>query len=135
MLKQPSYVLTSAQVAGIQRLFDLAEQNGMGAEFRFVYEQAADKYGLYPRLYRWSIMYAPPANKARVLICAWVRPGQGKIQLYVASTAFAEFYPVRKADAVRLLGHNRYYTLGMADLQTFFRDVDALFALIEKSGG
>lgn len=120
------------QEAGRQRLFDLAEQNGIGQEFRFVYEQAALRYGMYPRLYRWSIMYAPPANKSRVLICAWVRPRQGKLSIYLAATAFAEFYPVRTQEVVHRLGHNRYSSLGMEDLKIFIRDLDALFTLIEK---
>jgi hypothetical protein len=125
---------TAKQEAGLQRLFGLAEQNGMADEFRFVYEQAALKHGLYPRLYKWSIMYAPPANRTRVLICAWVRPGNGKVQLYVASSAFAEFYPVSRQDVIRLIGRDRYYSLNMDDLKLFFGDVDRLFALINKQG-
>ena len=118
--------------AGLQRLFALAEQNGSGPEFRFVFEQAVVRHGMYPRVYKWSIMYTPPTNKTRVLICAWVRPGHGKVQLYVAAAAFAEFYPVSRPEVFRLLGHDRYYSLGMDDLIIFFRDVDALFALMEK---
>jgi hypothetical protein len=114
------------------RLFELADRNGIGQEFRFVYDQNP-KYGFYPRLYKWSIMYTPPQNKTRVLLWARVQPRRGKFHLYVAATAFAEFYPVARHDAVRILGYNHHYALNMDDLSMFFGNLDALFALIEKN--
>jgi hypothetical protein len=118
--------------AQLLRLFDLADANGVGQEFRFVYDQSP-RYGFYPRLYKWSIMYTPPQNKTRVLLWARVQPRRGKFHLYVASTAFAEFYPVPRHEAVRILGYNRHYALNLDDLRLFFSNLDALFTLIEKN--
>jgi hypothetical protein len=120
------------QDAKLLRLLELADKNGVGPEFRFVYEQSA-RYGFFPRLYKWSIMYTPPTNKTRVLLWARVQPRRGKFHLYVAATAFAEFYPVPRHEAVRILGHNHHYGLRLDDLRIFFSDLDRLFALIEKN--
>jgi hypothetical protein len=118
--------------AQLLRLFELADQNGVGQGFRWVYDQNP-RYGFYPRLYKWSIMYTPPQNKTRVLLWARVQPKRGKLQLYVAATAFPEFYPVSRYDAVRILGYNHHYALDMDDLKLFFTHLDELFALIQKN--
>jgi hypothetical protein len=118
--------------AKLLRLFELADQNGVGAEFRFVFDRSAP-YGFYPRLYKWSIMYTPPQNKSRVLLWARVQPRRGKFHLYIASSAFAEFYPVSKFDAVRILGSNHHYALNLDDLNMVFGTLDQLFRLIEKN--
>jgi hypothetical protein len=120
--------------AQLLRLFELADQNGVGQEFRCVYEQSP-RYGFYPRLYKWSIMYTPPQNKTRVLLWARVQPRRGKFHLYVASTAFAEFYPVPRYEAVRILGYNHHYALNLDDLKLFFAQLDELFKLIEANRG
>jgi hypothetical protein len=114
------------------RLFELADANGVGQAFRWVYDQNP-RYGFYPRLYKWSIMYTPPQNRTRVLLWARVQPRRGKFHLYVASTAFPEFYPVSRYDAVRILGYNHHYGLDMDDLKLFFTHLDELFALIQKN--
>ncbi len=117
--------------AKLLRLFDLAEANGIGAEFRFVYDQSP-RYGFFPRLYKWSIMYTPPRNKSRVLLWTRIQPRRGKLHFYVAATAFAEFYPVPKHEAIRILGYNHHYALNLDDLKLFFGHLDKLFELIEK---
>lgn len=118
--------------AQLLRLFELADGNGVGEEFRYAYDQAP-RYGFYPRLYKWSIMYTPPQNRTRVLLWARVQPRKSKFHFYVASTAFAEFYPVPRHDAVRILGFNHHYAMNMDDLRMFYRNLDSLFALIEQN--
>jgi Holliday junction resolvase-like predicted endonuclease len=118
--------------ADLQRLFKLADKNGIGPEFRVVYEQAT-RHGLYPRLYKWSIMYAPPTNKTRVLIFTPAKRNRGEFNLYFAANAFAEFYPVREREVVQLVWDKGNYAPTLDELKAFFINLDKLFALIEKN--
>ena len=131
-LKQPTSSLPSEQNSELQRLFDLADKSGVGQEFRFVYEQAT-RHGFYPRLYKWSIMYTPPTNKTRVLICAWVKPRNGAFDVWIGSKVFAEFFPVLEQDAVQILGRDRRGVPNLEELKSVFRNIDKLFALTEKN--
>ncbi|MEP7293319.1 MAG: endonuclease NucS domain-containing protein [Chloroflexota bacterium] len=116
----------------LQRLFEVAEKNGVGREFRFVYEQAT-KHGLYPRLYKWSIMYTPPTNKTRVLIYVSVKRKYGGYDIWIGAKVFAEFYPVLEKDAVSILGEDRRVSLKLEDLKAVFSNLDKLFVLIDKN--
>jgi hypothetical protein len=126
--------VSSAQITELDRLFELANKNGVGQEFRFVYEQAT-KHGLYPRLFKWTIMYTPPTNKSRVLIYVSVKKKHKAFHIYLASKAFAEFYPVAEKDAIQLLGDDGSLSLRLEDLKTVFSNLDKLFSLIEKNKG
>ena len=116
----------------LRRLFDLADKNGVGQEFRFVYEEAT-KHGLFPRLYKWSIMYTPPTNKARCLIVCWVNRRNKVLDIYIASSVFAEFFPIPEQDAITLLGKDERYSFNMGELTTTFNNLDKLFVLINKN--
>jgi Holliday junction resolvase-like predicted endonuclease len=123
---------TDDRQSDMDRLFKLANQNGIGNEFRRVYD-AATKHGLYPRLHRWGIMYTPPQNKTRVLICAWVKPNKGRFDIFIAPHAFAEFFPVGKLETRRILGWSNRRRMTPEDVDTFVRNLDALFARIEAN--
>jgi hypothetical protein len=116
----------------LQRLFALADKNGVGDAFRLIYD-AATKHGLYPRLHKWSIMYTPPNNKTRVLLCAWVKPVGGHLDFYTASDVFAEFYPVSFLDTLRILGLASRGGVTMDEVKQFILKLDKLFAKIAKN--
>jgi hypothetical protein len=118
--------------AEIQRLFKLADKNRVGKEFRLIYE-AATRNGLYPRTYKWSIMYTPPNNKSRVALCAWVKPRYGLFDLAVVTAGFCEFYPVAEKDVMNILGlRGQRPRLGLTHEQVteFASSLDVLFAKI-----
>lgn len=99
---------TAGQVEdAYERLFSLADKNGIGQSFRVLYD-ACVAHDLYPRLYKWSIMYTPPDNKNRMLIAAWVKPKYKKLELTVNPEAFAGFYPVDEQRATESLAPERH---------------------------
>jgi hypothetical protein len=117
----------------IDRLFKLAEQNGIGTEFQLIFD-AATKHGLYPRTYKWSIMYTPPNYKSRVLICAWVKPTRDKeMKLYFAAQAFAEFYPIGESEVSRTVIREGMYQMNLEAAELFVKQVDKLFIKIDKA--
>jgi hypothetical protein len=118
--------------AETERLFELAVQNGVGYEFRRIYD-AATKHGLYPRLYRWSVMYTPPQNKTRVIICAWVKSKRGHFDIYISHQAFAEFFPIGEREASRILEWTDRQVMTPDDVDAFVGNLDKLFARIEAN--
>lgn len=113
----------------IERMLKLAEQNGIGEAFRLMHEEAM-KHGLYPRLYRWSIMYAPPQNRTRCLICVWAVSEHARLRVYIASHVFAEFYPVSEAEAIACIGQDRWDRFQSDQVLDFTRALANLFKVI-----
>jgi hypothetical protein len=124
---------TAKPVSEIDRLFKLAEQNGIGKEFRLVFD-AATKHGLYPRTYKWSIMFTPPSNKSRVLICSYVKPTRNKTyKLFFAASAFAEFYPIGEREVTKTALSQGTHELSFDKIQLFVNQLDTLFTKIDKA--
>lgn len=116
----------------IERLMQLAEANGIGEAFRKVYKVATE-FGLYPKTYKWSIMYAPPQNKNRVLICAWVNPKDGLFDVYINTDGFAEFYPISQQKARRIANKPLRYYLTSEQTDQFIAVVQKLFNEISRN--
>lgn len=115
----------------LQRLFQLADNNGIGDQFRLLYDTCV-QYRLYPRLYKWSIMYAPPRHRGRCLVVAWVKPKSNKMRTFAVPATFAEFYPLAENDVARILGNYEERLLTLEDTRAFVRSLDALFELINS---
>jgi hypothetical protein len=117
----------------IERLLKIAADNGIGDDFRLIHE-ASIKHGMYPRTYRWSIMYAPPQNKTRVLICAWAKREKASgVVVYIASEAFAEFYPIQEQEVVQILGTNHWSRIPLGHADTFATALNTLFDKISSN--
>jgi hypothetical protein len=117
--------------ARVKRLIQLAKSNGIEKEFRKIYDLATE-FGLYPKTYKWSIMYAPPQNKNRVLICAWVQPKQGLFDVYINTDGFAEFYPISKRKAREIANEPLRYYLTSDQTDQFIAVVKELFDEIAR---
>lgn len=115
----------------VERLFHVAEENGVGGTFRLIYDEATH-LGLYPRTYKWSIMYTPPTNKTRVLFCTWVKPKQGLLKIWITASAFSEFFPVSDKVVFNHIGKNRYDYFDFQKAKSFIKDLKSLFEQIEK---
>ncbi len=120
------------QDAKLTRLLDVAKKNGIGREFKKVYDLAT-KFGLYPKTYKWSIMYAPPQNKNRVLICAWVNPKDGLFDVYINTDAFAEFYAISQRKARQIADKPLRYYLDTDQTEEFIEIVQNLFDEITRN--
>lgn len=118
----------------IDALCAAAEQNGIGRSFRALLA-AAQKHGLYPRLYPTSVMYAPPANHSRMLFTIWAKPKRkGILKAYIGPEVFAEFYPVAEGLAKKCLGPAGWREMTGEDVSSFIEGLDTLFASIANAG-
>jgi len=116
----------------IESLFELADRNGVGIEFRMVYE-AATRHGLYPRVHKWSIMYTPPSNRTRVLICAWAKPRRNRFDIFVYTPGFAGFFPISEHEAIETIGPQRRTQMTMPQVEELDRNLDILFKKIGEN--
>ena len=115
----------------IQRLFNIAQQNGIGEEFQKIYNVAIS-FGLYPKLYKWSIMYAPQSNRNRVLVCSWVKPQNGLFDIYINTDAFEEFFPISKRKARQIAGKPHRYHMTTNEVDEAVKVLNELFTTIKS---
>ncbi len=128
----PTTDAAKTQEISVVSLCSLADENGIGREFRMLLE-AAQRHGFYPRTYKWSIMYTPPANRTRMLFTVRVKPTkEGHTQVYIGPEAFAEFYPISESEAINNLGTNGWYALPSVEVKRFVQDLDRLFTIIDR---
>ena len=122
---------TSNMEAEYERLFTLADANGIGKQFRLIYDTCVEN-GLYPRTYKWSIMYTPPEHKGRCLVVAWVKPVQGKLQAFAIPETFAEYFPIDEAQVRDIIGASERRLLNLEHTNEFVARLKDLFSKIEK---
>jgi len=92
------------QKYSIENVCTIADRAGIGNAFRKLLE-AAQKNELYPRPYARSIMYTPPQRHDRMLFTVWVNEkSKNKIDAYIGSDVFAEFYPISEKEAKSIFG-------------------------------
>jgi len=127
---QPSQ--TTGDSDDLQRLFAIADKNGIGQAFRKVHE-AAIRNGLFPRTYKWSIMYTPPQNKTRCCVVAWVKPKSGRLVAYPVAETIAEFFPIGEAEAIQILGQSGERLMALDDAIAFDEAMNTLFERIRAN--
>lgn len=115
-----------------ERLFSVAQSNGIGQEFRMVYD-ACTRNGLYARPYKWSIMFTPPQHRGRCLVVVWARPTYGKLKSYAIPETFAEYFPVSEEQTLDIVGDGDRKLLTLSETQSFVNQIDNLFQLIASN--
>lgn len=109
-----------------------ADAGGVGVQFRSILK-AAQERGLYPRPYKVSIMYTPPANRNRMLFTVWVRPQDpGLLSIYVGCEAFSEFYPVNPSEVATYLGPDGWRFLSESEAHEVVQGLNLLMDVIEN---
>ena len=88
----------------------LADQTGIGQEFRFILKESK-KMGLHFRPYARSIMYTHPEHKTRMLFTTWAH--QKPLKAYIGHEAFMEYYEVTADQALAALGPSGYRKIDM----------------------
>jgi len=121
----------TASTITLDRLCEMADQNGVGESFRII-RKAAEAHGLYPHLWPKSVMYTSPENRSRMLFTVWTKPRKGLLKTFIGNAAFAEFYPVTRTEAAQFLGKRGYRDMKSADAKTFVKGLDRLFKRIEE---
>lgn len=115
----------------IEQACELAEREGIGAEFR-AFLEIANKYSLHTRPYKHSIMYAPPSQKTRMLFTVWAKPTSGLMKIYVSPKAIAEFYPITEEEAESLLGEDGWRKFNSSEAKQLYENLQQLFQRIEE---
>jgi hypothetical protein len=103
----------------------LADNSGTGRLMRSLFD-AAVGLQLYPRAWKTSIMFTPATRRNRTLFTAWASPADGKLNLYVANAAFAEFFPVTIEQAAEKLGPEGWRTFDRPALDSFMAGLQDL---------
>jgi hypothetical protein len=108
--------------ADVKKVCALADQTGVGEEFRFIFEEIK-KLGLHYRPYARSIMYAHPDHKTRMLFTVWAH--QKPLKAYIGYEAFVDYYPVTTEQVAEALGPSSWRRLD-------FEQAKQLIAGLEK---
>ena len=87
---------------GVERVVGEASDPAIQTALIAVVE-AAVGVGLYPRPWKRSLMFAPPANRSRALFTLSIR-SDDRVDLWCAADAFQLFYGLDPASVERLLG-------------------------------
>lgn len=97
-----------------------AHQKGTGREIQRIHDVATG-LGLYPRLWKGSIMITPPRLKSRMLFTAWITPVKKKLRTFLSPAALCEFLPVDIDQARKILGVEKggFYLLNPQELEAF----------------
>jgi|TARA_B100001964_G_scaffold230299_1_gene283611 Holliday junction resolvase-like predicted endonuclease len=115
----------------IEEICELADDAGVGDSFREILT-AANELGLYPRLYKKSIMYTPPFQRNRMLFTVWAQKKGNGLHMYAGPSEFAEFYPVTEEEASSLLGINSsdWHSMDEEEVGSFIVGMKKLFGFI-----
>jgi hypothetical protein len=120
----------------LEELCVKAERNGYGEGFKTILE-AASRHGLCPHLYKDSVMYTSPANRAKGLFTVWAPPrGPRKLILGASHKKWAEIYALDKQTFESIMGPNGWRVteeLPLSMAEEFAAKLDRLFESIEKS--
>jgi len=120
------------KVASIDEICAHADQQSIGVLFRKIREAAEALY-LYPRAWKHCIMYAPASNRTRALftVMAYANP-EGKLNVYLNSKCFPEFYPVTHESVESLVGSEGWHTWGPEQVATFVGNLKRLFDTVQR---
>lgn len=111
----------------LEALCNLADAAGIGKDFRRFCE-TGQRLGLYPRVYKASVMFTPPQARNRMIFTAWTQPWQNKLSVALSAEALAEFYPVSRSDAAQAIGQDGECALDSQQVTQVLQAYDTLFA-------
>ena len=110
-----------------------ADTSGVGPPFRLILETLT-KHGMYPRLHKFSIMYAPSENRSRSLVNVPTYPDKaGKLKVWIAHEAFTEFFPVSIDEVHSFLGDDDWVSLTSEGIEQLAQSFESMFNHIEAA--
>ncbi len=112
--------------AAVEALVDQAPDPELSRTMLSVVE-AAVRNDLYPRPWKRSLMFAPPANRSRSLFTLSLRD-DNRADLWVAADAFNTFYSLDPAAVEQHLGTRGPTTLSAAEVEALGDRLDELMA-------
>jgi hypothetical protein len=104
-----------------------AELAGIESAFKAMLQAGLDM-GLYPRLWKTSVMLAPQSNKTRALYTIWAPASDGRLQEWIGGSVFAEFSPVSASSVTEHLGPEGWRFLDAEQASAFADGLRKLLA-------
>lgn len=111
----------------LEALYQQADAAGIGKDFRR-FCAAGLSYGLYPRLWKTSAMFAPPESRNRMVFTAWAKPVRKKLKVYLSPEALSEFFPISVSDATSAIGKDGVRELDSGEVTRLLKTLTELFA-------
>jgi uncharacterized protein with ParB-like and HNH nuclease domain/predicted transport protein len=112
--------------AGVERVVEEAADPAVQSALLAVVEGAV-RNGLYPRPWKRSLMFAPPANRSRALFTLTIRDDD-RVDLGCWGEAFETFYALEPAEVERQLGPAGPTTLQAEEVVALIDRLDELMA-------
>jgi hypothetical protein len=113
--------------ASVEALCQQADEAGIGPDFRRFCATGL-RLGLYPRLWKTSVMFTPPKSRNRMLFTIWTKPVRKQLRVYLSPEVIAEFYPVSVSEAASAIGKNGWRELASEAVTKVLQAYDDLFA-------
>jgi len=117
----------------LEEILEVADSAGVGEDFRAILE-VSQKYGLYPRPYKKSIMYTPPFKRNRMLFTVYTENYDNRIKLWLGPSPFTEFYEITEEEVAQALNvkGDGWQMMDSEQVADFIQGLHALFGKIEK---
>ena len=124
-------IIESANVAAsVEAMCQQADAAGIGPDFRR-FCAVGLQLGLYPRLWKTSVMFTPPKSRNRMLFTVWTKPVRKQLRVFLSAEAIAEFYPVSVSDAANAIGKDGWRELDSESVSNVLQGYENLFASFE----
>ena len=121
-------IIESADVAAsVEAMCQQADAAGTGPDFRRFCALGL-QLGLYPRLWKTSVMFTPPKSRNRMLFTVWTKPVRKQLRVFLSAEAIAEFYPVSVSDAANAIGKDGWRELDCESVSKVLHGYENLFA-------
>lgn len=124
-------LLEPAKVApDVDLLLNASSDSTVREIAKLLHDAATDlDFGL--KTFKHSIMYTPPTNRTYTLFTVWVAGLDGKLKTYVATSAFAKFFPDVGVSAEEFVGPEGWRLMDIDDAMQFS---DGMSRLLSQSG-
>jgi hypothetical protein len=124
-------IIESANVAAsVKAMCQQADAAGIGPDFRRFCALGL-QLGLYPRLWKTSVMFTPPKSRNRMLFTVWTKPVRKQLRVFLSAEAIAEFYPVSVSDAANAIGKDGWRELDSESVSKVLQGYENLFTSFE----
>ena len=115
----------------MESVMEQADLDSTGRDFRKICD-AAIGFGLHPRLWKSSVMFAPQRSKNRMIFTVWAKPANKMLKVCFSAEAMAEFFPISIADATASIGVEGLQELDHEAVDKFLSQLKQVFEGFKK---
>lgn len=112
--------------AALEALSKEADAHGIGKDFRRLC-QAGLSFGLYPRIWKTSVMFTPPQLHNRMVFTVWTKPSRKKLKVFVSPGVMEEFFPISESAARKYIGEHGWRELDSKEVTELIKSYKSMF--------